>query len=648
MSTSSLVAIRDAWSQYVELNCLDVPNVRSEVANSWRRCRNLNVDPYRQVEGSIGKLELKERLYHKQRLIRIARPFMENLYDFVKGTGFQVVLTDENGYLLEVLGDADIVDRTRHIHLCPGGDWSESVRGTNAIGTAIFERKPVQIHASEHYCLPHHFLTCSGAPIYDPEGQMVGTLDMSGDHRLANAHTLGMVVAAVGAIQNQLRLQKVTEKLYVAYRYSNILLESMSDGLISIDNQGIITEMNPKGGQIFGLDPVVTKGRNVGQVFSSRPPVLRMLSDGVAYEDREIVINKLGKKIKSSASLLRDDKGQVIGAVAVFREVGLREPLKRPSPPANRYTFDDIIGDSPVIAGLKEWAKQAAEAPSTVLIHGESGTGKELFAQAIHNASFRREQPFVAINCAALPENLIESELFGYEEGAFTGAKRGGQAGKFEAANGGTLFLDEIGDMPLSVQTKLLRVIQEMKLARLGSTSEFQVDIRLIVATHKDLSDEVKQGRFRQDLFYRLHVLDIRIPSLRERMEDVPVLARHLAGKIATRLKRKVVVIEDEFFSRLQAHSWPGNVRELENAIERAMVSAGKDDVLRAAHLELPTDVRPRTESASVELKSFRETESDMIRQAISMFKGNIQKASGKLGVSRNTLYRKMKECGLS
>jgi PAS domain S-box-containing protein len=475
---------------------------------------------------------------------------------------------------------------------------------------------------------------------------MVGTLDMSGDHRVANAHTLGMVVAAVGAIQNQLRLQKVTENLYVAYRYSNILLESMSDGLISIDNQGIITEMNPKGGQIFGLDPLVTKGRHVGQVFSSRPPVLRLLSDGVAYEDREIIINKAGKRIKSSASLLRDDRGQVIGAVAVFREAGLREPLKRLQ--SCRYTFDDIIGDSPSITRLKERAKQAAAAPSTVLIHGESGTGKELFAQAIHYASPRSEQPFVAINCAALPENLIESELFGYEEGAFTGAKRGGQAGKFEIANGGTLFLDEIGDMPLSVQTKLLRVIQERKVARLGSTSEFQVDIRLIVATHKDLSKEMRQGRFREDLFYRLHVLDIRIPSLRERMEDVSVLVRHLAAKIAAKLQRNSMAIDDQFFSRLQAYTWPGNVRELENAIERAIVCAGKDDVLRSAHLELLTEEVARTESVPVELKSFKQTESDMIRQAIALFKGNIQKASAQLGISRNTMYRKMKEFGLS
>lgn len=200
------------------------------MASSWQRCRHLNVNPFQEADGYVNQLELRERIYHKQYLLKVARPFMDNLYNFVKGSGFQVVLTDELGYLLEVLGDNEIVNRTRQVLLCPGGNWSESQQGTNAIGTAIVEKKPVQIYAWEHYCKSNHFLTCSAAPIFNPEGEAIGILDISGDYRVANAHTLGMVVAAVNAIENQLRLQKATDKLYTAYRYSNTLLENMSDG----------------------------------------------------------------------------------------------------------------------------------------------------------------------------------------------------------------------------------------------------------------------------------------------------------------------------------------------------------------------------------------------------------------------------------
>jgi sigma-54 dependent transcriptional regulator, acetoin dehydrogenase operon transcriptional activator AcoR len=638
----SVVASDQPWNQYIESNVLDMQLVRSDVAASWERCRQLGLDPYRPPQGRVNQQLLRERAYHSQRLIRVAHPFMENLYNFVKGSGFQVVLTDESGFLLEVLGDTDIVCKAERVDLCPGGDWSESAKGTNAIGTVIVERQPVQIYAWEHYCQANHFLTCSASPIFDPEGQLIGVLDISGDYRFANSHTLGMVVAAVHAIENQLRFQKASDKLYMAYRYSNILLQNMSDGLISIDNNGIITEINAKAGEMFGVNPGTVKGRHVTQVYQGASP--EILSSAAGYEGREIILEKMGRKISSSASLLRDDAGITIGAVAVFRDVNSHALAKRPLVVVPRhYTFEDIVGESPAIAALKEWAKLAASSPSTVLIKGESGTGKELFAQAVHNASSRRNCPFIAINSAALPEHLIESELFGYEDGAFTGSRRGGQAGKFEIAHGGTVFLDEIGDMPLSVQTKLLRVIQEKKVARIGSAHERHVDIRFIAATHKDLKAETDQGRFRQDLFYRMNVLEIVIPPLRARMEDVPMLAAHLADKIAVRFNRSVL-LEQDFLTKLQSYTWPGNVRELENAIERAIIRAGDSGVLTAALLDPPTREVPPTESRSVPLKSLRDAEKDIIAEALAFFAGNIQKTAAKLGIGRNTLYRKMKE----
>jgi PAS domain S-box-containing protein len=645
----SLDVIQKAWNGYIEDGALDIQRLRPEVANSWNRCRIMNINPFPVVDGYVNQLELRERLYNKQHLLKIARPFMDNLYNFVRGSGFQVVLADEHGFLLEVMGDNEIVCRTQQIHLCPGGNWSEATKGTNAIGTAIAEKKPIQIYAWEHFCQPHHFLTCSAAPIFDHDGEMIGVLDISGDYRVANAHTLGMVVAAVNAIENQFRLLKATDKLFMAYRYSNALLENMSDGLISINNNGIVTEINSKGGEIFGVNPALVKGRHVEQIYNARAIILQVISEGIEYEDREIIIEKRGKKIYCSASLLRDDAGVIIGAVAVFREMHNRHLLKRPvinhSP---CYTFEDIIGESPALSEAKEWAKLAAAGSSTVLIRGESGTGKELFAQSIHNASPRGQRQFVAINCASLPENLIESELFGYEEGAFTGAKRGGQVGKFEVADGGTIFLDEIGDMSLNVQAKLLRVIQEKRVARIGSANERMIDIRIIAATHKDLNAEMQKGCFRQDLYYRLNVLELRIPSLRERSEDLPMLIGHLVQKISARLERNAPQIDDGFVIKIQTHNWPGNIRELENVLERAIIRAGKDAILTADLLEFQNhEPLLMAETKTSRIKSLREAEKDAISEVLPYCQGNIQKAAAKLGIGRNTLYRKMKDYGL-
>ncbi len=654
MPQRSLVLVEKAWIQYFEGGELDLKTVRPEVANSWQRCRNLKIDPFHETRGNINQLELHERLYAKQRLMKIARPFMENLYNFVRGSGFQVILTDEFGFLLDVLGDPEIVSQTRQLDLCPGGDWSEAVKGTNAIGTAIAERKPVQIHAWEHFSREHHFLTCSAAPIFDTDGTMIGVLDITGDYRVANPHTLGMVVAGVNAIENQLCLQRATHKLYMAYRYSNTLLESMSDGLISIDNNGLITEINAKAGEIFGVSAGSVKGRHVAQVYQ-RPPVLQLLIDGIEYVNKEMIVERTGRKIHTSGSLLRDDRGAIIGAVAVFRENTSRllQSPRRPVLPAQRYTFDDIIGQSSAITELKEWARLAASSPSTVLIKGESGTGKELFAQAIHNASARRDHPFIAINSAALPESLVESELFGHDEGAFTGSRKGGHAGKFEIAEGGTVFLDEIGDMPLGVQAKLLRVIQEKKVVRIGSAQERQVDIRIIAATHKDLHAEVQRGTFRQDLYYRLNVLEIRVPALRERLDDIPALTAHLTRQIVARLNRGEIRTDVHFLNTLMAHSWPGNVRELENTLERAIVRVGDDRVLRAEILDFAADENPSASPVAAKrdtaaIKSLRDSEKELICDALAAYEGNIRQAAAKLGIGRNTFYRKMKEYGIS
>ena len=296
---------------------------------------------------------------------------------------------------------------------------------------------------------------------------------------------------------------------------------------------------------------------------------------------------------------------------------------------------------------LKARARMVAASISTVLIEGESGTGKELVAKAIHQGGPRGKGPFVAVNCAALPESLIESELFGYEEGSFTGAKKGGQVGKFELANRGTLFLDEIGDMPLSAQMKLLRVIQERKVARIGAIADRDIDIRIVAATLKDLAQEVKAGRFRQDLYYRLNVLNLRVPPLRQRAEDIPDLARYLCAKISARLSVAEKEFEEGLLEELKLSPWPGNVRELENTIERAINFASDEPVLRYKHFEFAmADAEPSATEISKgeQLRPLAEVEKEMILKTIRFHKGNIQQAAASLEVSRNTLYRKLKE----
>jgi sigma-54 dependent transcriptional regulator, acetoin dehydrogenase operon transcriptional activator AcoR len=637
-----------AWRQYVDEGRLDIELVPREVANSWQRCHQAHLDPFREPESPVNLVELRDRLYRKQNLVNLSRPFMENLYAFVRGSGFQVILTDELGVLLEVLGDKDVLEKTQRVQLCPGGDWSEATKGTNAIGTAIVERKPVQVYASEHYCQANHFLTCSACPVFDVDGSMIGVLDMSGDYHVANPHTLGMVVAAVNAIENQLRLQKATSQLYNAYRYSNILLENMSDGLISIDTQGIVTEINAKGAEIFGVDRRLVRGRHVSRIHNADTMILPILTNAMQHEHGEIVVENMGRSLSGSSAILRDDSGGVLGAVAVFREHMPQITGHAPLPHAHSYTFDDILGSSPAIVALKEWARMAAASPFTVLISGETGTGKELFAQAIHNASPRRDRPFIALNCAALPESLIESELFGYEDGSFTGARKGGRAGKFQIADGGTIFLDEIGDMSLGVQMKLLRVIQERKVSRIGSACDADVDVRIIAATHKDLRAEAERGDFRFDLYYRLNVLEIRIPPLRERAEDIPALILHLADKIALRFNRRPIPVSEAFLEKAKQHTWPGNIRELENAIERAVIRGGEERGLTADLLEFPSEARPQDKPVGNELSSLKETERILIEQALLACKGNIRQTARKLGIGRNTLYRKMKEHGIS
>ncbi len=660
MPASALSLGKKAWEQYLEREVVDLRLVRDAVANSWQRCRALQVNPRSNIEREFESAPvLERRLGEKERLIEVARPFMRDLCGLLNGTDFQVVLTDEEGLLLEVMGDKTILSRTREVQLCPGATWSEAQKGTNAIGTALVERAPVQIFAWEHFREENQFLTCSAAPISTADGRILGVLDVSGDCRQANPHTLGMVVAVARAIESQLRLAEATHELQVLTRYSNVLMHGVTDGLLAVNDQGIVLDINARGGQILGVNPATAKGASLDRISLGNSPIIHVIHGGQEYENQPIMIDRNGKQIRSSASPVRDESGNVVGAVAFFREIQERQSSRKSVVfHSHRSSFNDIVGDSPAICAAKDWASLAAGCSSTVLLLGESGTGKEVFATAIHSASSRSSAPFLAINCAAMPETLIESELFGFSDGSFTGARKGGQAGKFELADGGTVFLDEIGEMSAPMQAKLLRVLQERTVQRIGSSREINVDIRIIAATHRDLTRDVEEGRFREDLYYRIAVLEVKIPPLRERTEDIPLLARCLVNRICARLERPPVDICDECLRKLETYAWPGNVREMENVLERAIISsrgAGRllgDNVTLPAHSpQCSREKHPALETpppvSRLCARSLRDAEKEAIVEALRSSGGNIKRAAARLGIARNTLYRKMEDYAL-
>jgi PAS domain S-box-containing protein len=453
-------------------------------------------------------------------------------------------------------------------------------------------------------------------------------------------------VAAARAIENGLATYQATEELRLQHKYQDAIVESMSDGFLTIDVNGFITYMNATGGRILGVDPKTAVGKFIADIVDFKPVILSVLETGQGYVDKEFMV-KTGTGLKhfiKTAIPIRDEDGNLTGVVDTFREIKrVRKMVNRMVGAQANFCFSDIIGQSPVLMDSIRLAKIAAQSSSNVLIEGESGTGKELFAQAIHNASSYCDGPFVAINCAALPRELIESELFGYEEGAFTGASRGGRPGKFELASGGTIFLDEIGDMPLDMQAKLLRVLQERRVLRLGGRHYISCDVRIIVATNKNLVQEVELGNFRRDLYYRLNVLSIVIPPLRQRGADLELLVQHLTHKINRQLDREVRSFSPGALEILRSFSWPGNVRQLENMVERAVNIAQNSEVTTEEVMRL-FDQQQAPASVAEKPLSIEEVEQLAIERALKAADGNISLAARLLKISRNTLYNKLKK----
>jgi len=433
---------------------------------------------------------------------------------------------------------------------------------------------------------------------------------------------------------------------------SDPILDSINEGVFTVDPEWRITAFNRAAERITGVRRQDAMGRLCSEVFrasicegacalrrtfSSGKPVVSATAD---------IIDTRGKRIpiRISTALLRDQDGAVIGGVETFQDLSQMEQLRKEL--EARYTFEDIVGRSPAMQNLFDIVPQIAASESTVLIAGDSGTGKELFARALHHLSPRNKKRFVAVNCAALPDTLLESELFGYKAGAFTDARRD-KLGRFVLADGGTIFLDEIGDVSPAMQVRLLRVLQERCVEPLGATESVKVNVRVVAATNKDLTQLVREGKFREDLFYRIRVIHLRIPALRERREDIPLLVDHLVAKFNRLQGKDIAGVSQEVLVRLMDHDYPGNVRELENIIEQAFVLC-RGGLIEAQHL--PAELRPPASSgASADgSTNLRLAEQEMIRIVLQRNGGNRQRTAQELGIDPSTLYRKLKTIGIA
>jgi len=647
-----------AWKKFISNGNAESIEIRPEILDSWRRCYVSDVDPYDGTSHLLLDRDQLEALLEKHRdLIEVARPFMVKLYKFVAGSGFVVFLADERGYIMEVMGDYDILENAYKVNLSKGYGWMEEEVGTNGIGTALALGRPVQVSGQEHYCQKIHSWTCSAAPVIDEEGTVLGALQMSGPSHGAHLHTLGMVVAAVEAISDQMRINKQNRELTVLNNSLNDIFQTMSDGAVLINLDGIIKQINPVAQHMLGKNVL---GSSIYEVFGRSGKVNPMLTEAKAFADLEIMVDSSRGRLHClvTGKPIKDEAGRVTGAVVFINPISkVKKLVNRLSGAQASFHFRDIIGSGAKLLQAVQIGLQASSSTSTVLIQGESGTGKELFAQAIHNQSPRRKGPFIALNCAALPRELIASELFGYSEGAFTGAIRGGRPGKFELAAGGTLFLDEIGDMPLEQQASLLRVLQEKKITRIGGENIIPVDVRVICATNKNLQEEIRKNNFRQDLYYRINVILLTIPPLRERREDIGLLFNHFLETISSKMGVEVKYIEPVVIECLQKYNWPGNVRELENVVEKMITLAG-GPWIKTEHLpEEIASFRPWPEHhhdpafskldnglrLGAKPDSPQDSERQLLVDLLVRHQGNISRVAGELGVCRNTVYRKLK-----
>ncbi|MEJ8548707.1 sigma-54-dependent Fis family transcriptional regulator [Brevibacillus borstelensis] len=622
------------WKRFVQEGVIDSARLNKRISESWLRCKNRYVDPYRGTGREILKGESFDSQKRKHRqLLEITLPHVEKMSKFIEDTGMIAILIDAEGYVLSMKGKKPILQYAEDINFVEGVRWTEEEVGTNAIGTALHAREPILISGTEHYSVASHKWSCSAAPIHDEEGRLVGVLDISCPLERSHPHMLAIVSSIAYTVEQEWSRRCELDELELI-RCTWELAE--------------------------GNQPVVILNRRQQVVFVNKV-VRQKMGQWPGKCDYQSLLGEYRYVERKRTPVCSGQHGGLIGYCAVLLESEASTLRSSPLPfSSGQVRFPGETGTSKAFRHVLGQIERISKSSANVCIRGESGTGKELVARAIHLNSPYKAGPFVAVNCGAIPKDLIESELFGYAEGAFTGSRRHGYKGKLEQANGGTLFLDEIGEIPHQMQVALLRVLQERKVTPIGSHSEIPVNIRVIAATHRDLAQLVKEGKFREDLYYRLHVFPLYLPPLRERKEDIPCLIRFYCRQNKVELATIPQVIQ-----QLMEYDWPGNIRELFNTLERLSI-IGEEELPYLLHELFQTGARAAappivpadsltrgktgSESRGVRLDKLtyrEELEKQSIIQALQKTNGSASAAAGLLGIPRSTFYRKLQKYNL-
>ena len=646
--------IHKEWERFIKKGVADKNVIRPIILESWKRSKDLGVSSTNNIINSLNRKELGIKLKENQELVKVSYPLLEILSCAVQGSAFRIDLFSKDAYILKQWGDYETLKNAYKLGSLPGVSKSESAIGTNSVGLVAYLKVPIQLIGPEHYNARFHQWACYASPIKDSFGNILGIINMTGNYKLIHKHTLGMVIATAKAIESHIYQNEISKGFEIENKYVNASIESNSDAVLIIDEKGTIIRMNKVAERILGLPAEAILNQNCENIFGKDNPLRQVLIEGSVIDGEEISLKIHGgdKLFYSTIKPILVESNEIKGAVAFLKEIkAVTKMVKLYSIPRAKFTFEDLIGRNKEFIEAVAIAKKVTNSLVKILLEGETGTGKELFAHAIHNFSSRKNKPFVAINCAAIPLELMESELFGYVEGAFTGARKSGRIGKFELAEGGTLFLDEIDSMPLFLQGKLLRVLETGIITKIGESKEIVIDVRIISSTNKDLWGEIKNGNFREDLFYRINLVNIRIPPLRERKDDIPLLIEYFCDKKYDKYLNIKPVMENETIQVLLSYCWPGNVRELENVIERALLFSSGDKIKvndLPSHLIQIVKGEVDLNLKGGKIKKLKELEKESIIEALKVSNGNITLVAQQLGIARNTLYIKMKKYGIN
>lgn len=638
-ATDNTPAILQARQEFLSNGNVEQGAIAEAIERSWRRCLANGIDTNSpQSLEVVTAQELALKREKNQQLLKLAQPEMETLNEQIAHTRNVVILTDDEGVILHSLGGHHFLNEEQRIALSAGASWNENHRGTNAIGTVLIEQSALTVQGAEHFMAYHHSLSCSAVPIFGGENQLIATLDVSNDFNMSQQHTLALVKMSAQMIENRLFMASHKGEVALHFHARPEFIGTLWEGVAIFTDTGQLVAINRSGQFQLSL--------NTSNAASQQGIQFNNLFD-VPFAS---LLRQVGGTDKLIVPLRLNNGARIYVQVEPLN----KKPQISTTPPAavkrtSAANLDLLDSGDAKISRAVQQIKQVLSRDIPILIQGETGVGKELFARAIHEASAQHKGPWVAVNCAALPEGLIEAELFGYEEGAFTGARRKGSPGKIEQANGGTLFLDEIGDMPLSLQARLLRVLQERTVTPLGSTKTIPVNFSLISATNLKLKEKVESGEFRSDLYYRLNGLSVALPPLRERSD-----LQALIDVILNIEQAGSVEITPEVRAIFQAHSWPGNIRQLHNVLRTAIALADgaaistlhlTQDFIDEMSLSKPGLLANVTAANPVDLDDLT---NQAIRQAMQTEAGNVSAVARQLGISRNTLYRKLKAMGIA